>query len=190
MATHSGAVYCDFLFQPFFSICFDLPFSWPLLTAWLLDLGHICLGRLDLTVVYDCTWLPSTTGDNSSGLRTGASENTPSPISAGLCLTSPVQLPFLPFLFSLVAPPELFCAPLASSKPLFSFSDTCCESHLVQNRELVGGGHSSASENLSPSAPSFPFSSCDLGGDGLYPIPPNLYSGPLIFLLYHAHPTE
>lgn len=85
--------------------------------------GHICLGRLDRTALWMTTHkLPSSAGDSSSWPRTGATENTCSPVSTDLSLTLLVQLPFLPFLFSSVATPELFFAPLSSSKPLFLFS--------------------------------------------------------------------
>lgn len=74
--------------------------------------GHICLGRLDRRALWMTTpELPSSAGDSNSWPRSGATENTCCPVSTDLSLTSLVQLPFLPFLFSSVTIPELFFAP-------------------------------------------------------------------------------
>lgn len=102
--------------------------------------GHICLGKLGRRALWMTTpELPSSAGDSSSWPRSGATESTCCPVSTDLSLTSPVRLTFLPFLFSSVTIPELFFAPLSSSKPLLSFKDRCCEPCLVQNREQWQG---------------------------------------------------
>lgn len=67
--------------------------------------------------------------------RTGTIEDACSLSSTDLCLSTLAQPPVLPSVFSSVAIPEHFCAPLSSSKALFFFNDICYESHLVQNRE-------------------------------------------------------
>lgn len=150
--------------------------------------GHICLGRLDRRALWTTTpELPSSAGDGNSWPRSGATENTCCPVSTDLSLTSLVQLPFLPFLFSSVTIPELFFAPHLPPNPCFKGFlriDVSLAWFRIESNGRGGGrgmevggwgwgmASSSASGSLSPSAPAFSLNSCNLTGDGLRGIPP------------------
>lgn len=125
---HSEAMYCVWFY-----------FNLSLASALACPFSSLLWQPGSLSTVCNCTLAAKHSWRQSLLARTGTTEDACSPISTDLCLPTLVQLPVIASLFSSVFIPELFCAPLSSSKVLFLLNDIGYESHLVQlcHRESV-----------------------------------------------------